>query len=448
MSGFDNPGVVLASLLDETVEFIRRYAGITTEQADAIALLVAASWTISEWRTMPYLFITAADRECGKTRLGEEVIGMLVRRALKAATATPAALIRSLEDETTVLIYDEIDAVWGGKSDDPSAPELKTVFNAGFKRGMPALKCSGPGHTVSEFNVFGPKVLIGIGDKLPETVASRCIRIRMERLAAGEEVADFDEDDAGAEAQPLVDQYEAWADSIASQGRLRVKLDKSVFPVRNRERDKWRPLFTIAREAGADWPARVHAACLALSGQRAEASYPVQVLAAAWRSLGEADRMATSDLILRMVEDDDTGPWSGWVEKDHSGELVATRGGESRLGRALKNFGDPPLKADRWQAGDERSRGYTRSQLLPFVQRYVQVGQVGQGLMVEPKAGDSKLGSAPSNGQLQIGDLPPNRAPLPNLPNSEPLTEAEEAEIERLRAVYEQFALPPEGGES
>jgi hypothetical protein len=37
---------------------------------------------------------------------------------------------------------------------------------------------------------------------------------------------------------------------------------------------------------------------------------------------------------------------------------------------------------------------------------------------------------------------------LPNLPNSEPLTEAEEAEIERLRAVYEQFALPPEGGES
>src|SRR3954452_23225825 len=121
-------GIDLATLLDDTVMFIRRYAGVTSEQADTIALWIAHSWTISEWRTTPYLFVTAADRECGKTRLGEEVVGMLVRKALKAATATPAALIRSLGDETTALIYDEIDGVWNGKTDDPAAPELKPVF--------------------------------------------------------------------------------------------------------------------------------------------------------------------------------------------------------------------------------------------------------------------------------------------------------------------------------
>jgi hypothetical protein len=75
---------------------------------------------------MPYLFVTAPDRECGKTRLGEEVIGMLVRRALRAATATPAALIRSLEDETTTLIYDEIDGVFSGRVKTPP-PQARPI---------------------------------------------------------------------------------------------------------------------------------------------------------------------------------------------------------------------------------------------------------------------------------------------------------------------------------
>jgi len=262
-----DPGVDLARLLDDTAAFVRRYAGLTDEQVDTTALWVAHTWTIAEWRTTPYLFITAPDRECGKTRLGEEVLGMLVRRPLKAATATPAALIRSLDEDTT-LIYDEIDAIWVGRKDDPSAPELRTVFNAGFKRGMPALKCHGHGHEVRSFNVYCSKILIGIGNALPDTTLSRCIRLRMDRLATGEEVADFDEEEAGQEAQLLVDQFEAWADWIDAAGSLQKKLPREAFPVRNRERDKWRPLLTIAREAGGDWPGRAYAACIALAGQQ------------------------------------------------------------------------------------------------------------------------------------------------------------------------------------
>src|SRR4051794_12265914 len=125
MSSANNTGVVLSTVLDEVVVFVRRYVGLTPAQADTVALWVAHSWVITEWRVTPYLFVTAPDLGCGKTLLGEEVIGMLVRKSLKAATATPSALIRSLGNEQTTLIYDEIDGVFSkGKSDDATASEL------------------------------------------------------------------------------------------------------------------------------------------------------------------------------------------------------------------------------------------------------------------------------------------------------------------------------------
>ena len=413
MSTIANTGVVLSAVLDEVVVFVRRYVGLTPEQADAIALWVAHAWVISEWRITPYLFVTAPDLGCGKTLLGEEVVGMLVRKALKAATATPSALIRSLGDEQTTLIYDEIDGVFArGNREDDSASELRTVFNAGNKRGAPALKCSGPGHEVREFNVFGPKVLIGIGDSLPPATLSRCIRVRMERLGAGESVADFDEEDAWNEAQPIVDQFQAWSEWITDAGRLRVKLARDVFPVRNRERDKWRPLFTIAHEAGGDWPARVHAACISLEGHGAESSYPVKVLTAAWRAFGDDEALTTNELLVRMAERDESGPWASWVETDRDGTTISTRSGESKLGRALRHFGESEtlIRAERLpQAG--RKRGYLRADLQPHAARYVsEVVQVVPDRIIEPETCDAKLSQASTEGASAVGDFLPNQA--------------------------------------
>jgi hypothetical protein len=420
----------LAEMLDETVSFIRRYVWLTGEQADAIALWVAHSWVMSEWRMTPYLFVTAPDRECGKTLLGEQVLGLLVRKPLRAATATPAALVRSLWDENTTLIHDEIDGVFTKRgNDDPAASELKTVFNAGYQRGVPALKCAGPGHQVQEFSIYCSKVLIGIGDTLPPPTLSRCVRIRMERIAPSEEVADFDEEDAGVEAQTLAGRFEAWSEAIVSSGRLRVKLPRDVFPVRNRERDKWRPLFTIAHQAGEHWPERVRTACLALTGHGAEASYQVQVLAAVWAAIGTEERMASSDLILRMVEADESGPWAGWVETDRDGTLVATRSGETKLARALRHFGDGDLRPQRWGGRGERERGYLREDLLVHVHRYIEVGYVGYDPMVEPNLGGPRLGTDAIGTQPQNGLNPALGAAVPNVPNLDAGVDADDRSV-------------------
>jgi len=439
----NSTGVVLSDLLDEAVAFIRRHVGLTAEQADTIAVWVAHSWTISEWRTTPYLHITAPDLGCGKTLLGDDVVGMLVRKALRAATATPSALIRSIGNEDTTLIYDEIDGVFGkGKTEDPAATELRTVFNSGFKRGMPALKCSGPGREVVEFPVFGSKVLIGIGDTLPPATASRCIRVRLERLGPDEVVDDWDDDDAWAIAQPVWDQFEAWSAWICASGRLRVKLPASVFPVMNRDRDKWRPLFTIANEAGGDWPERIHTACLALEGNGVEASYQVRVLRAAFEAFGSHEELSSNDLLVRMVETDETGPWAGWVE-ERDGQVRATRSGLTRLGNALRQFGDAghQIRSRNIKIDGHQVKAFRRSDLELHAHRYAKVVHVVHDRMVEPKTGGSRSSTLPPRGRPFDDRFPRNHAALDDVDDLDAGMETVPADLEEWASIGEQMDL-------
>jgi len=62
---------VPADLLGELVQFVRRFVVLDDEQCDAIALWVLHTHCFAAARRTPYLAITSAEAESGKTRLLE-----------------------------------------------------------------------------------------------------------------------------------------------------------------------------------------------------------------------------------------------------------------------------------------------------------------------------------------------------------------------------------------
>ena len=82
--GLGHPGSDLAAVLDQIVEFVRRFVVLSDVQADAIALWVAHTHAVDAADATPYIAITSAEKRSGKTRL-LEVLELLVREPLPTA---------------------------------------------------------------------------------------------------------------------------------------------------------------------------------------------------------------------------------------------------------------------------------------------------------------------------------------------------------------------------
>ena len=71
-------------------------------------------------------------------------------------------------------------------------------------------RCDGAQHEVKDYSVFCPKVLAGIGE-LPDTIADRCIPIRLERKKKSQETERFRGRDAAQITEPLRLALHHWA---------------------------------------------------------------------------------------------------------------------------------------------------------------------------------------------------------------------------------------------
>ena len=137
----------------------------------------------------PYLAITSAEKQCGKTRL-LEVLDLLVSNPWLTGKVSAACLIRKIDSQKPTLLLDESDAAFNGEKE--YAEVLRGVLNTGHRRGGHASCCVGQGVNITfkDFHTFCPKAIAGIG-KLPDTVADRSIPIRLKRRAPGEPVERF-----------------------------------------------------------------------------------------------------------------------------------------------------------------------------------------------------------------------------------------------------------------
>ncbi|MBM4419927.1 MAG: DUF3631 domain-containing protein, partial [Chloroflexi bacterium] len=265
----------LAETLDAVAAHVRRYVVLTDAQSSTIALWVAHTHAIAQFDSSPYLAITSAERQSGKTRLFE-VIEKVVRDGWRVFLPSDAVLFRQLDATSPTLLLDEIDALFGRATQ--ATEGLRGILNAANRRGVtiPRIVGEGKGMAVKEFSIFGAKALAGIG-RLPDTLADRAIPIRLQRRKPTEQIEPYRFRDGKRAAEPI---RRALA-VHAGRHDFTTTMPEMPAGLTDRACDGWEPLLQIADAAGNGWPEKARAAALALSGacETADDTLGVRLLA-------------------------------------------------------------------------------------------------------------------------------------------------------------------------
>jgi hypothetical protein len=333
-----------AQLLDALVTFVRRFVVLRDAQVAAVALWLVHSHAADAADCTPYAHVTSAEKRSGKTRL-LEVLELLVREPLLVANISDAALFRAITEKSPTLLFDEIDAIFGAKARDRE--DLRGMINAGYRRGAVVLRMGGPKKvTLEMFPVFCAKVFAGIGD-LPDTIADRCIRIRLERKTREERVERFRRRDVEEPAEALREWVRSWADQhVSALAEARPALPDELD---DRAQDVWEPLLAVADRVGGGWPERARNAAIALSGPetREDDSLAARLLADIRQVFEESgqERFRTTDLIAKLSEIEES-PWGDWYGKPITPQAL------SKLLRPFR------IKTMSVWVEEEKARGY------------------------------------------------------------------------------------------
>jgi hypothetical protein len=348
-----------STLLKDIVSFVHRFVGLTAAQGTVVALWVVHTHAFDASDTTPYLAITSAEKQSGKTRL-LEVLKLIVASPWFTGRVTAAVLVRKVDADAPTLLLDETDAAFN--SDREYAESLRGILNSGYRRGGAASLCVGKGVDIQakDFQTFCPKAFAGLG-RLPDTVAARSIPIRLKRKAPGEgEIERFRERLVEPQALEIEGQIAAWAgrrlkDLEAAQPDLPEALS-------DRQQDCIEPLLAIADAAGEEWPDRArHALVEVLRGAAAEdQSFGVKLLADICQIFDErADKLFSRELVAALVAIE-TSPWA---EISHGKPLTAPK-----LSLLLKPFEIGPRSI---RINEETGKGYLRESFEDARKRYL-----------------------------------------------------------------------------
>jgi hypothetical protein len=320
-----------AALLDRIHAFTRRFICFPSDHAATMLVLwIAHTHLMDAWFTTPRLAVLSPEPGSGKTRV-LEIAALLVPNPLLSFNASPAYILRKVSDQENrpTILFDEIDTIFG-----PAArgnEDLRGMFNAGYRRGATVGRCYvDRGKVVpEELATFAALAMGGLGH-LPDTIMSRSVIIRMRKRAAGETAEAFQPRIHERQADALRSELVMWAASVTSM----AETAQPTFPdcIADRNADVWGPLFTVADVVGGSWPAAARDAAIdaVLAAKASERpSLGAQLLADIRTCFGDADRITTSDLLDKLLADDEA-PW---------GDLRGKRLDPRKLAEMLRDYG-------------------------------------------------------------------------------------------------------------
>ena len=348
-------------ILDEMVSYIRRFVSLSEAQADLAALWTAHTHAIAAADATPYLAITSAEKQCGKTQL-LEVLETIVHNPWLTGKVSAAVLIRKIDAVAPTLLLDESDTAFGG--DKEYAEALRGVLNTGHKRSGKASCCVGQGAALNykDFSTFGPKAIAGIG-KLPGTVADRAIPIRLKRAPRGQKIARWRPKLVVEEAEALKARIAEWCGSDAVCEKLRAMWPALPDKLSDRQQDGAEPLLAIADLAGGEWPKRARKAVESIfAGPGAEDDSNGVVLLTDIRATFEQnseDQISSQDLADKLAGIE-SSPWGEW----HNGKPIS----KIQLAKLLKLFEITPRQL--WQH-EKNLRGYAKADFTDAWSRYL-----------------------------------------------------------------------------
>ncbi|CAN5388654.1 DUF3631 domain-containing protein [soil metagenome] len=339
-----------AALLDDVKRFAGRFLALPTEHHLVVLVLwIVHTWALSAFYVTPRLVLDSPEPGSGKTRV-LEVLALLCRGAKLTLSTTTAALYRRIDaagDSPPTILQDEADAIFG-RTSTPQSEDLRALYNAGYKRGATVDRCEGDAKSmkVREFPVFAPAALAGLAGRIPSTITSRAVTMHMRRRAPDEHVAEFRERDAEAQAAPLRDRLQAWADAHLSQ----LTAARPAMPpgVRDRPAEVWEALLAVADAAGGEWPLLARKACrhFVLDADTDDKLSRGQRLLRDIRvALKGRDRMFSVDLVTELTRD----PESEW------GDIHGLPLDQRFLANELKPYG---VHSQQVRIGTNSRKGY------------------------------------------------------------------------------------------
>ena len=346
-----------AQLLSAIKSWIQKYVVITEDQAVILAAWLLHTYVLDASDITPYIHITAAEKESGKSLLMEVLVAVAFN-PVRSGGMTAAALVRTVDSRHPTLFLDEMDAAING--DKEFAEAQRGILNEGFRRGGTFTKCDRNSHDVREFDVFSSKCFAGIG-KLQDTVTSRSIVIEMRRKLRIENVAPFRQRLVTIAAAPLKASLEEWA----SQGAIALLKEIQPAPIDSlgdRQNDICEPLLAIALIAGEGWRRRLTDALVATfkAPSAEDTSIGVTLLQdiRAVFDQGTA-RQISSQAVANHLCKVEGSPWADWAH----GKGLST----NQLARQLKKYHICPQTI---RVGEDTAKGYRRKDFEDAWERY------------------------------------------------------------------------------
>jgi putative DNA primase/helicase len=388
-------------LLDELETLLNRFVILPAQAPETLALWILHTYAFELRDVSTYLGVESPEKRCGKTTL-LSVLNRLVNRPVAAANISPSAFFRAIEEMRPTLLIDEADTFLRGND------ELRGILNAGYTRDTayvvrvtqtdvnplheprssrreeaPFSENSkfeiqnsklenrpvqvGPSldtrhSSLGHFSCWCPKVMAAIG-RLPDTLADRCIVIRMQRKTIDEECARLRNlNTTGLRERCIQFVKENHNTIAAAQPQVPESLN-------DRAADIWEPLLVLADIAGGEWPTKARRAAQGLSANSQSRSPIGSLLFDIFCGMcvTQSDRISSHDLVNWLNRYTDR-PWQDLpglrlVDSGRRKEIT-----ELWLSQQLRPYGIRPKTI---RIGDRTPKGYVEDDMLEMFQRYV-----------------------------------------------------------------------------
>jgi putative DNA primase/helicase len=351
-------------LLNELEEVMRKHVVLPPCAAETAALWVLHTYAFPLREVSTYLGVESPEKRCGKTTF-LSVLSELANRAVALANISSPAVYRAIEEKRPTLLIDEADTFLHGND------LLRGILNAGYTRknafvvrvaaqrrvdGVSLIADgkaqNGKGSSLVRFSCWCPKVMAAIGH-LPETLADRCIVIRMERKTPGEECEKLRDLDGSVLRRKCA--------RFVLDNANRIANARPAMPpeLNDRAADVWEPLFVLAELAGGEWPKKVRRASIGLSEVAEESSATATLMKEIGKCFEESktDRMFSRTLALALAQCRNA-PWA-------EGAAAVN---EMWLSQRLRPYGVRPRTI--WVRG-ESAKGYMREDFAEVFRRYL-----------------------------------------------------------------------------
>lgn len=355
-----------ATIVETVARFIMKYVALPSyDEARLLALYAIHTHAFEVAYATPYLYVTSAEPECGKSRL-LETLEYVCRNATMVAQISASTLFRQLGSDTArpTMLIDEVDALFTGSKNE----ELRGILNSGYQhkghvwRTLPG-KDKGTfnfnaetgestgeaGSDVVKFPTFCPKILAGIDNgQLPPTLASRSITIVLRRKRPDQDVARFLPRKVEPEAELLQDMITDWVK--ANLDTIGDYEPEFLEGISDRQFQITEPLLQVAHAAGIEDETRETLSRL-LARPAITLTQGQQILAAAATYFNQSghDRITTNWLSTA------TG---------YNGKLIASLLGKYEVAPVTLNKGHAVT-------GGKNAKGYYKRDLLEAIQSYL-----------------------------------------------------------------------------